>query len=226
MKKRYDHYYVNPNFTEPDIVARERNRISQHIHDEVIGNLTMATIEMELFSSQEKGSTPIDTKEIFDKIYFRINRSINSLRSLLQGSLEKKFTSSNFNSAISDLCINHNSIKGIAVNFNSNQQSFELSDDQMNHIFLIIQELLTNSIKHSNATGVEVSLFWRPKSVVLQYRDNGKGVIIDRGNSLTGYGIAGIIQRSNDLGANHRFSKFIEGMGFSLDLINYKQDVI
>ena len=63
-------------------------------------------------------------------------------------------------------------------------------------IFRVVQESLTNTVRHAQATRVTVTLRYAPASVVVDVQDNGRGAetIID------GHGIAGMRERVAALG--------------------------
>ena len=60
--------------------------------------------------------------------------------------------------------------------------------------FRIVQESLTNTIKHSHATEVVVRVIWSPAELVLRVDDNGSGPRRDDG--LAGHGIIGMRERA------------------------------
>jgi len=53
-------------------------------------------------------------------------------------------------------------------------------------LYRIIQEFLNNSIKHSNATEIELSLTLENNVVILKLKDNGVGFDVNSFNSLEG----------------------------------------
>jgi signal transduction histidine kinase len=58
--------------------------------------------------------------------------------------------------------------------------------------YRIVQEGLTNALKHANATQAEVSLHYAPDQLSIEVRDNGQGAT--HGNS-SGHGLIGIRER-------------------------------
>jgi signal transduction histidine kinase len=63
-------------------------------------------------------------------------------------------------------------------------------------LFRIFQELLTNVARHSNATRVEVQLEITPDSLVLEVRDNGRGVTARETENPRSLGILGMRERA------------------------------
>ncbi len=62
-------------------------------------------------------------------------------------------------------------------------------------LYRVVQEAMTNILKHSQATGVNVNLGYIQKSVILSISDNGIGM---HGTQKTpGIGLIGIRERVN-----------------------------
>nr|WP_052477974.1 histidine kinase [Kibdelosporangium sp. MJ126-NF4]CEL15111.1 two-component system sensor kinase [Kibdelosporangium sp. MJ126-NF4]CTQ93293.1 two-component system sensor kinase [Kibdelosporangium sp. MJ126-NF4] len=72
--------------------------------------------------------------------------------------------------------------------------------------YRIVQEALTNVVRHAGATRVVIHLDCRPDEVTVQVRDNGKG-----GDPLPGNGLTGMLERVTALGGDLRMSG---GAGF------------
>jgi two-component system, NarL family, sensor kinase len=72
-------------------------------------------------------------------------------------------------------------------------------------LFRILQESLTNVHRHSGATQVSVSFQRQLETMVLEIRDNGRGITAERLNRLreasaeTGVGLAGMHERMHEL---------------------------
>jgi PAS domain S-box-containing protein len=62
-------------------------------------------------------------------------------------------------------------------------------------IFRIFQETLTNIIRHAKANRVNVALKHEDKAIVLNVKDNGIGIPVDKLSSRSSFGIMGIRER-------------------------------
>jgi signal transduction histidine kinase len=60
-------------------------------------------------------------------------------------------------------------------------------------IYRIIQELCSNTIKHADASQVEIELIKNKNELCLKYKDNGKGFNSQKNNK--GIGLKGILSR-------------------------------
>ena len=82
----------------------------------------------------------------------------------------------------------------------------ELSKESQINLYRIVQEALSNAVKHSNATKASVSLKKNGHTLDLLIEDNGKGFSFDSPNKQRGFGLVGISERANMLNANLDFN--------------------
>ncbi|UOR11996.1 sensor histidine kinase [Halobacillus amylolyticus] len=86
------------------------------------------------------------------------------------------------------------------VYFTSEGFNAKLDQEHVLSIFRIVQELLTNAMKHSNAKIVKLSLSNNDHQVMLLYSDDGKGMDYSFQRDLFSHiGLSGIEQRVNGL---------------------------
>lgn len=89
----------------------------------------------------------------------------------------------------------------------------ELSQAKEEHIFRMIQEALSNILRHANAQNVQVILKNRSNEVYIHINDDGVGFDIDeKFNNKTSYGLKTMQERSEEIGGTFRIrSKKGEG---------------
>lgn len=94
---------------------------------------------------------------------------------------------------------------GIRVNVNLPAESDRLPETVEMILFRILQESLTNVHRHSGASVVDLQLSQDSKQVVLEVRDNGRGIPLELLNRLrgatggSGVGFAGMRERMHDV---------------------------
>jgi signal transduction histidine kinase len=84
---------------------------------------------------------------------------------------------------------------GIKCHFSYKPEAFIIDDRISLIIYRVLQESLTNIIRHSEASRIEVILILRNNRIELTIKDNGMGIDNDKVNSLTSMGIAGMMER-------------------------------
>ncbi|MGW5686243.1 sensor histidine kinase [Nonomuraea sp. NPDC003754] len=77
--------------------------------------------------------------------------------------------------------------------------------------YRIVQESLTNAVKHAKATAVTVELNWRHDTLMIAITDDGRG---HTGGS--GHGLIGIRERAAACGGSATFSPGPDGHGFAV----------
>lgn len=78
-----------------------------------------------------------------------------------------------------------------------------LSDGVKRNIFRIFQELISNILKHAEATQLKVQLRCTPKSITMVVADNGKGFTPKR--KATGIGLKNISLRVSSLNGHYKY---------------------
>ena len=78
---------------------------------------------------------------------------------------------------------------GVVLVIASTGEPRQVDAIRLDAILRIIGEIVTNTIRHSKATRVELNVFFAPEEVRIAYRDNGIGFdpkVVSRGQGLTG----------------------------------------
>ena len=184
----------------------ERIKIAQELHDGIAQELVALSYFLDLLLAA--ADTPAATRVELRNLIFsvsgmiaRVREEIFNLRSDNSGSLE---------SSLRTLLADSHSAVELKLEL-ENCKHTEVIEEQ---ILAISRELLRNSIKHSGASVIEITIQKSQNGNTYSYRDNGKGI-----DPLTpsGYGTRGIKERctsieseltvtSNELGTNYFIS--------------------
>lgn len=149
---------------------KERARIAKELHDGLCGDL--ATLKnyvgvLELTQNQELiQNTIIDIQESVSQCYDEVLRISYNLSPPL-------IKDNPINLILSSYLIRIARVTPIKLTFTSEDQTFTLSELERLEIYRIVQELIQNSIKHSQATYIEVCLQWSAQFMVLSIKDDG-----------------------------------------------------
>lgn len=98
---------------------------------------------------------------------------------------------------------------GLAIDFKESGNCFQLKSSACIHVFRILQEALSNAIRHSECHGVRVSLVYLGKSLLLQIEDNGIG--IQTKSTHHGIGLVAMRERAELLGGKLQFLRPPQG---------------
>ena len=172
----------------------ERTRIAQEIHDSLGHTLTSLNIQLEVsrkfFERDQQRAY-----EALDLAKQLAGQSLTDVRTAIQSIRQPDF----------DL---KEAINSLAKQIQASQQLeilLDISDDNIPkaisyQLFRIVQECLTNVMKHAEASQVKVSLFNDNKRIELKVSDNGKGLPAEVKSH--GFGIRGMQERVESMHGN------------------------
>lgn len=189
-----------------DAQEGERNRLALDLHDSVGQQLTMLTRKSRKFKDQELTSLATDT--------------LNNLRAISRNLHPNAIRQLGFTNAIEEFI---NQIdRDTEVFFTVDIENIDhlITEKQALHLYRIIQEMISNIVKHAKAKSAEIKISKSGKSIDLCIKDSGIGfdhkVALKTSKSL---GMHSILERSKILNAKIKFSsKTNQGSTFELIL--------
>lgn len=147
-------------------------RFSKKIHDEVSNDIYKVMAHMQ--SSKELDPGLMDNLE---SIYNR-TRDISRETSPIDAG-------KNFQTTLSDLLLGYQSDSLNIVTRNSDDVRWaQISNEKKNAIYRVLQELITNTVKHSRASLVLIEFNQDHKKIAIRYKDNGIGSELSNKNGL------------------------------------------
>lgn len=75
------------------------------------------------------------------------------------------------------------------------QLSVNLDDETQTLVFRVVQEAITNAIKHAQATHIEITVIATDRMLVLKIKDNGVGMTKETSESVEGFGLSAMRDR-------------------------------
>lgn len=94
----------------------------------------------------------------------------------------------------------------------------ELSESTEEHLFRIIQESLSNTLRHADATEVTIEIVNRNQELFIHIADNGKGFDLETDQQRkTSYGLKTMKERSEEIGGTFAI-RSKQGEGTHLDI--------
>lgn len=190
----------------------ERERIARDIHDELGSTLVAIKIETALLSAKLPGQ-PSGLHEKARAIEEMLDRAMSTVsrvaRELRPGIL-KEF---GLSAAVECQAEDFSQRTGIACRVQCDEEGAELDQHTSLALFRILQEALTNVAKHAHASLVVVRLRRERGYIVLEIRDNGRGISEADMNKPRSFGLRGIRERVSSL--NGEFSIGVAEQGGS-----------
>jgi len=179
-------------------LLRERNRITMEIHDQVGHRLSatiiqLSAIEKVIFTDREQGVAMIRNLRQYQQA------SLQNIRELINELKPKAFDRYEGLLMIEQVAKSFEKLTNVAVKvsvLNDEELTWALSEKQSFALYPLVQEALSNSLRHGKATQVEITFNFQEHQLVLMIQDNGSG----RFEVLEGNGIVNMRQRLKALG--------------------------
>lgn len=168
----------------------ERKRIAQELHDSIGGNL--AGIKLQL-SSLAQNSPALKT------INSQIDETYQLVRDISHTLIPKKFKRNAFTDLVKEFANSITNSNQIIVDFHPHPVDLinKIDENIQMELFKILQELMTNTLKHANASKVDIHLNLIKNELSLLFEDNGKG--FNTLDQIDGIGLENIKSRIKKL---------------------------
>jgi signal transduction histidine kinase len=171
----------------------ERQRISRELHDDLGQALTTHLIA--LHNLQQDLSLPTPT--LFERLQSLYDQSYEifvKIRSIARDLRPQVLDTLGLKVALQTYCTEFTRRTHLPVIFESESQLPELPDIYNITLYRVLQEALTNVIKHAHAAQVWVELSMEDDRVMLTVQDNGTG-LSEKQPGSNGIGLAGLRER-------------------------------
>lgn len=194
-------------------VEQERTRMAREIHDTLAHTLTSLIVQLEACKKLAQ-LDPSRLPEELDKAQELSREGFNDVKRSIKALRPKAMEDKTFTGSIISVInsIMENTDVHIALN-NSLPDDIKLSFQVEVALFRVIQESITNSIRHGKANDIVINMNIEDNHVKLHIEDNGAGC----NNIRKGYGLTGIRERIESLDGEADFSS-TKGKGFKTNI--------
>lgn len=141
----------------------ERSRIAKDLHDDIGQSLS-------ILKSKFTNKNQFENSEIISK---EIERVIDQTRQISRNLFPSYLEKIGLKRAIAGLAEGVQNNNKIECSFEVAEAAEKIPSEFATHVYRIIQECLTNTIKHSEASALKISLTFDGNTFMLQFMDNG-----------------------------------------------------
>lgn len=174
----------------------ERSRIARDLHDDIGQSLSI--LKTGLFKTDGK-------KEVDKKMELEIERIIDQTRQISRALYPSYIEKIGLTPAIAMLAENIQKNKNIEFSFDIHEKTEELPVATKTHLFRILQECISNTLKHSGASALKIMIEVMNGDFVLTYVDNGSW--IQQSRVVKGMGLLSISERVKIIGGTGTFEQ-------------------
>ncbi|MBC7858545.1 MAG: PAS domain S-box protein, partial [Burkholderiaceae bacterium] len=184
-----------------NVREEERKKIAREVHDELGQALTVLRMDVSLLRLNFGGQSPqlmeriVSMKEVVDRTIHIVRHVTSALR---PAALDLGLTA-----ALEWLVEDVRRHASIDCTLRTNADyEVVLDDGQATALFRIVQESLTNVLKHARASAVEVALDVEDGQIRLEVFDNGAGFSPAAARRVGAFGLMGMRERALMLGGD------------------------
>ena len=197
--KRSQDLFRNLSLHLQEVREEERTRIARQIHDDLGQALTALKIDISWLNSRLKD--PKDAiREKLKSMVALVDGTVQTVRKVSEDLRPGILDDFGLSAAIEWQAEEFQKRTGIECKAVSNQDEFDLSREQSTNLFRIVQEALTNVIRHAEASKVEIRFKQEQDVLLLEVQDNGKGIAEQSIADPKSFGLIGIKERARSLG--------------------------
>lgn len=153
---------------------KERKRLAREIHDTLGHALTGIAAGVDACIAMID-INPQATKKQLMVISKVVRQGIvdvrNSLNKLRPGALEQH----GFKGAIENMIEEFTSVSDLTISLDYRLDKVDFENTKEDILFRVIQESVTNAVRHGDATHIDISLYIEDNSLYLKIQDNGQG---------------------------------------------------
>jgi signal transduction histidine kinase len=171
----------------------ERSRIASELHDGIGGSLSAIKLKLSKIAEE-------DENEKIEKVIKNVDVLYHDVRSISHNLITPQLKNSIFIEVINNLVndIKEASSLEITLEYLEEDKINLLSEEIQVTVYRMIQELLKNSIAHSNGTKIEINVTKFEHELNLVIEDNGAG--FDTSKKKLGIGLRNLEARTKALG--------------------------
>ena len=194
----------------------ERQRMARDLHDGLGGLLSGVKLEL----NNMKGNVILseDSVHDFDRAIELLDTSIKELRRVAHNMMPEALIKFGLKDTLSDFCQNLNEVNPMEIKFQFLGNFMRVDNKLEINAFRILQELINNAIKHSQASTLVIQMIQETNRLCFIVSDNGIGFDAELVKLFKGIGLSNIRSRVESMnGLLDVYSKPGEGSEFTIE---------
>lgn len=185
----------------------ERERIAQDLHDRLGGTLAAVKVHFNLMDKKIE-DLKSENRDLFNKVNAMLSDAVQDVRRISHDLASNRLSKLGLKGALEDLAQILNKAKKLEVDFFMDDSIPALDKKKEQEVYAILQELVSNTLKHANATSVEMQLNKQEEMLNILYEDNGVGFEMKNAEKK-GLGLAGLSNRVDRLEGTINFDSVV-----------------
>jgi PAS domain S-box-containing protein len=184
-----------------ELSTRQQEELGREIHDGLGQELTALVMLAHSMRQQQARSGPPKSDEAFGQLEQYLRHALETCRTIARG-LSAQVTAPGLENTLAELAAGMERAAGVPCRFSYNGPSGSIEEQQAPHLYRIAQEAISNALRHSQASRVDLSLEVGDDELVLRIRDDGQGI---PPGARRGLGLRLMVYRAGMLGGTSTF---------------------
>lgn len=202
------------------INAREegKRKVSSALHDEigtaaVVINSLLGILKEDI----KEGKTPAALDDI-EHISEALELSVARIKQVIIDLRPPQLADIGLNSAVKNLVDTLSNTVPLKINYRYNiEDSVEMSETVKITLYRIVQEAVTNTLKHAKAKKIDIKFSENESSILLNIKDDGVGYAVARNKSVDKLGILGMKENLSYIGGSMQI-RGVKGKGTAIQV--------
>lgn len=183
-----------------EIVVQERNRLARELHDSVSQQLFAASMMMSAINDTNPPEDP-EMKRQLKLVENMIHQSQLEMRALLLHLRPAALKGKSLQDGVKELLVELTQKVPMEVDWKI--EDFHADKGVEDQLFRILQESVSNTLRHAKATSLHILLVERDETIILRVADNGVGFDMET-TKMNSFGLQNMRERAEEIGGNFK----------------------
>jgi signal transduction histidine kinase len=158
-----------------ELPQREQQRLGHELHDGLGQQLTgLGLLAKSL--ARRLGDAGAREREMAEQLTDGLEQALAEVRVLARGLIPVQTDARGLVSALEELAARMSELSGVQIELRHENPILISDNETATHVYRIVQEAITNSIKHSEADSIVLLLEADDHEAIVEVRDNGRGL--------------------------------------------------
>ncbi|MGD6843501.1 sensor histidine kinase [Bacillus infantis] len=180
-----------------EIISQERNRLARELHDSVSQQLFAASMLMSAIN-ETRSQEDRETKQL-KMVEAMIHQSQLEMRALLLHLRPAALKGKTLQEGIEELLLELS--QKVTMKIQWKVEEFLMDKGVEDHLFRILQESVSNTLRHAKSTQLEVLLIQRDGLIIMRIADDGIGFDVEE-TKAGSYGMQNMYERAVEIGGS------------------------
>lgn len=155
-------------------VEKERKRVAVELHDGIVQTLSSISMHLRSFENSMP-LLPDDNQMAYNDAIKLVQESISDLRAISHDLMPNVIIRDGLVAALNDLAERTTKYHSVLVTIDPDHVSDGLSEIYRLNLYRIVQELIQNTLKHAEATRINITFRKKKSKVHIDFQDDGHG---------------------------------------------------